>query len=151
MGCGGKLTGAEKTRVALQMRRLLLAEWRARRPNIVITVTGGAKAFTCSKLLKKRFKHGLIRAAQNTGTSEMGQCPLVNILSTRNNSHESLKWHALYHYDTGAWILTGGMNAGVMKLVGNAVSFVLPFFLFFLFFLPIRGSVHNADKCHNVQ
>lgn len=76
VGCGGKLTGAEKTRVALQMRRLLLAEWRARRPNIVITVTGGAKAFTCSKLLKKRFKHGLIRAAQNTGTSEMGNVHL---------------------------------------------------------------------------
>ena len=67
MGYGGQWAGAEKTRVALQMRHLLLHVWRVRRPNIVITVTGGAKAFKCSKLLKQRFKHGLIRAAQNTG------------------------------------------------------------------------------------
>ena len=57
------------------------------RPNLILTVTGGAKSFDLRPKLKQLFRKGLIKAAQSSG----------------------------------AWIITGGMDAGVMSHVGEAV------------------------------
>uniref|UniRef100_A0A3B3VZW0 TRPM SLOG domain-containing protein n=1 Tax=Poecilia latipinna TaxID=48699 RepID=A0A3B3VZW0_9TELE len=66
---------------------LLTKQWKLPPPNLVISVTGGAKNFYLKSHLKKVFHRGLIKVAQTTG----------------------------------AWIITGGTNAGVMMYVGQAV------------------------------
>uniref|UniRef100_A0A3B3ZWL2 TRPM SLOG domain-containing protein n=1 Tax=Periophthalmus magnuspinnatus TaxID=409849 RepID=A0A3B3ZWL2_9GOBI len=66
---------------------LLTEQWKLATPNLLISVTGGAKNFYLRARLKNMFHRGLIKVAQTTG----------------------------------AWILTGGTNTGVMKHVGQAV------------------------------
>ncbi|KAL8572120.1 hypothetical protein ACOMHN_052917 [Nucella lapillus] len=61
--------------------------WHMDHPNLVISVTGGAKNFKLRTHLKDAFRRGLMKAAKGTG----------------------------------AWIVTGGTNTGVMKHVGEAV------------------------------
>ncbi|XP_048050691.1 transient receptor potential cation channel subfamily M member 2 isoform X2 [Megalobrama amblycephala] len=67
--------------------QLMTEQWNLRSPNLLISVTGGAKNFYIKNHLKDKFRRGLIKVAQTTG----------------------------------AWILTGGTHAGVMKHVGMAV------------------------------
>lgn len=67
--------------------KLLTEQWKLPTPNLLISVTGGAKNFYMKDHLKKVFHRGLIKVAQTTG----------------------------------AWIITGGTHAGVMKHVGQAV------------------------------
>ncbi|KAM9347244.1 transient receptor potential cation channel subfamily M member 2 [Symphorus nematophorus] len=67
--------------------QLLTEQWKLSPPNLLISVTGGAKNFYLKGHLKNMFHRGLIKVAQTTG----------------------------------AWILTGGTHAGVMKHVGQAV------------------------------
>lgn len=62
--------------------------WNLQRPQLILSVTGGAQKFTIPLRMKKAFKRGLIKAAASTG----------------------------------AWIITGGTNTGVMRLVGEAVA-----------------------------
>ncbi|KAH9505775.1 Transient receptor putative cation channel sub M member 2 [Bulinus truncatus] len=69
------------------MLGLLTKVWRMEMPNLLISVTGGAKNFTMKSRLKEVFRRGLVKAALSTG----------------------------------AWIVTGGTYAGVMKHVGEAV------------------------------
>ena len=69
------------------LKSMMLHQWRVEKPNLLISVTGGAKNFRLNPRLKEVFRHGLIKAADSTG----------------------------------AWIVTGGMNAGVMKHVGEAI------------------------------
>nr|XP_014345762.1 PREDICTED: transient receptor potential cation channel subfamily M member 2 [Latimeria chalumnae] len=66
---------------------LMTKHWGLNIPNLLISVTGGAKNFSMKPRLKDIFRRGLIKAAQSTG----------------------------------AWIITGGSNAGVMKHVGKAI------------------------------
>ncbi|KAM4889199.1 LOW QUALITY PROTEIN: transient receptor potential cation channel subfamily M member 2 [Thomomys bottae] len=66
---------------------LMTRHWGLDDPNLLISVTGGAKNFTMKPRLKHIFRRGLVKAAQTTG----------------------------------AWIITGGSHAGVMKQVGEAV------------------------------
>ncbi|XP_073710850.1 transient receptor potential cation channel subfamily M member 2 isoform X2 [Misgurnus anguillicaudatus] len=67
--------------------QLMTEQWKLSLPNLLISVTGGAKNFGMKSQLKDKFRRGLIKVAQTTG----------------------------------AWILTGGTHAGVMKHVGMAV------------------------------
>ncbi|XP_037542317.1 transient receptor potential cation channel subfamily M member 2 [Nematolebias whitei] len=67
---------------------LLTEQWKLSPPNLLISVSGGAKNFNLKTRLKNIFHRGLIKMAQNTG----------------------------------AWIITGGTHAGVMKHVGQAVK-----------------------------
>ncbi|XP_031442375.1 transient receptor potential cation channel subfamily M member 2 [Clupea harengus] len=67
--------------------QLMTEHWKLRPPNLLISVTGGAKNFYMRTELKNKFRRGLIKVAQSTG----------------------------------AWIITGGTHAGVMKHVGMAV------------------------------
>uniref|UniRef100_A0AAX7V6J8 Transient receptor potential cation channel subfamily M member 2 n=1 Tax=Astatotilapia calliptera TaxID=8154 RepID=A0AAX7V6J8_ASTCA len=67
--------------------QLLTEQWKLSPPNLLISVTGGAKNFYLKSHLKNMFHRGLIKVAQTTG----------------------------------AWIITGGTHAGVMKHVGQAV------------------------------
>ncbi|XP_025081227.1 transient receptor potential cation channel subfamily M member 2-like isoform X2 [Pomacea canaliculata] len=69
------------------MLQLMMEVWSMKRPNLLISVTGGAKNFVMRARLKEAFRRGLMKAALSTG----------------------------------AWIITGGTNAGVMKHVGEAV------------------------------
>ena len=62
--------------------------WNLTKPQLILSVTGGAQKFTIPHRMKKAFKRGLIKAAASTG----------------------------------AWIITGGTNTGVMRLVGEAVA-----------------------------
>ncbi|XP_061736092.1 transient receptor potential cation channel subfamily M member 2 [Nerophis ophidion] len=68
--------------------QLLTEQWKLSPPNLLISVTGGAKNFYLKTRLKNVFQRGLIKVAQTTG----------------------------------AWIITGGTNTGVMKHVGQAVK-----------------------------
>ncbi|CAH2306513.1 transient receptor potential cation channel subfamily M member 2 isoform X1, partial [Pelobates cultripes] len=67
--------------------QLMTEHWGLEVPNLLISVTGGAKNFHMKMRLKNIFRRGLVKAAQTTG----------------------------------AWIITGGSHAGVMKQVGEAV------------------------------
>ncbi|GFR76765.1 transient receptor potential cation channel subfamily M member 2-like [Elysia marginata] len=69
------------------MLQLLTQAWNMEKPNLLISVTGGAKNFSMKTRLREVFRRGLMKAALSTG----------------------------------AWIVTGGSNAGVMKHVGEAV------------------------------
>ncbi|XP_063806645.1 transient receptor potential cation channel subfamily M member 2-like [Pseudophryne corroboree] len=66
---------------------LMTQQWGLSAPSLLISVTGGAKNFNISPMLKTQFSRGLVSAAESTG----------------------------------AWIITGGTHAGVMKHVGEAV------------------------------
>ncbi|MBN3295181.1 TRPM2 protein, partial [Amia calva] len=68
--------------------QLMTEYWNLSPPNLLISVTGGAKNFYMKAQLKSMFRRGLIKVA----------------------------------HTTGAWILTGGTNTGVMKHVGTAVQ-----------------------------
>uniref|UniRef100_A0A8B9PZT3 Transient receptor potential cation channel subfamily M member 2 n=1 Tax=Apteryx owenii TaxID=8824 RepID=A0A8B9PZT3_APTOW len=71
---------------------LMTQHWGLDVPNLLISVTGGAKNFVMKPRLKNIFRQGLVKVAQTTG----------------------------------AWIITGGSHAGVMKQVGEAVrDFIL--------------------------
>ncbi|XP_058248309.1 transient receptor potential cation channel subfamily M member 2 [Hemibagrus wyckioides] len=70
-----------------KLYQLMTEYWKLKPPNLLISVTGGAKNFYMKNDLKNKFRRGLIKVAQTTG----------------------------------AWILTGGTHAGVMKHVGRAV------------------------------
>uniref|UniRef100_A0A8C3TC93 Transient receptor potential cation channel subfamily M member 2 n=1 Tax=Chelydra serpentina TaxID=8475 RepID=A0A8C3TC93_CHESE len=67
--------------------QLMTQHWGLDVPNLLISVTGGAKNFNMMPRLKNIFRRGLVKVAQTTG----------------------------------AWIITGGSHAGVMKQVGEAV------------------------------
>ncbi|XP_041117862.1 transient receptor potential cation channel subfamily M member 2-like isoform X2 [Polyodon spathula] len=67
--------------------KLMRDHWGLNVPNLLISVTGGAKNFHMKPRLKNMFRRGLIKVARSTG----------------------------------AWIVTGGSHAGVMKHVGEAV------------------------------
>ncbi|XP_006898486.1 PREDICTED: transient receptor potential cation channel subfamily M member 2 [Elephantulus edwardii] len=67
--------------------KLMTEHWGLEVPNLLISVTGGAKNFIMKPRLKRIFRRGLAKVAQTTG----------------------------------AWIITGGSHAGVMKQVGEAV------------------------------
>ena len=49
------------------MMYLLNNIWGLQKPNLLISVTGGAKNITMSKKLKDAFKKGLLKTAQTTG------------------------------------------------------------------------------------
>jgi len=68
--------------------KLFKEEWGLQLPNLVISVTGGAKEFVMEPKLKYLFRQGLLKVALTTG----------------------------------AWIITGGTNTGVMRHVGKAVK-----------------------------
>ncbi|XP_073414310.1 transient receptor potential cation channel subfamily M member 2 [Dendrobates tinctorius] len=67
--------------------QLMTEKWGLEAPNLLISITGGAKNFHMKMRLRNIFRRGLVKAAQTTG----------------------------------AWIITGGSHAGVMKQVGEAV------------------------------
>ncbi|XP_048362343.1 transient receptor potential cation channel subfamily M member 2 isoform X1 [Sphaerodactylus townsendi] len=67
--------------------QLMTQHWGLDIPNLLISVTGGAKNFNMKPRLKNIFRRGLVKVAQTTG----------------------------------AWIISGGSHAGVMKQVGEAV------------------------------
>ncbi|XP_052091142.1 transient receptor potential cation channel subfamily M member-like 2 isoform X5 [Mytilus californianus] len=70
-----------------KMEQLMMNVWGLQKPNLLISVTGGANFFNMKTKLKQAFRFGLMKAARSTG----------------------------------AWIVTGGTNTGVMKHVGEAV------------------------------
>ena len=62
--------------------------WGLQRPQLILSVTGGAQKFTLPYRMKKAFKRGLVKAAVSTG----------------------------------AWIITGGTNTGVITEIFDANS-----------------------------
>ncbi|XP_056127350.1 transient receptor potential cation channel subfamily M member 2 [Rhinichthys klamathensis goyatoka] len=83
----GKYVRVSSDTTCESLYQLMTEQWKLRSPNLLISVTGGAKNFYMKNHLKDKFRRGLIKVAQTTG----------------------------------AWILTGGTHAGVMKHVGMAV------------------------------
>ncbi|KAJ8309654.1 hypothetical protein KUTeg_012798 [Tegillarca granosa] len=67
--------------------KLTLDIWGLEKPNLLISVTGGARDFFIKSHIKGLFRRGLMKVARSTG----------------------------------AWIITGGTNLGVMRYVGEAV------------------------------
>ncbi|XP_063693719.1 transient receptor potential cation channel subfamily M member-like 2 isoform X10 [Bolinopsis microptera] len=50
----------------MRVMELLETRWRLPKPNLLISVTGGAQDFHCPPELEKRFKRGLAKAAKST-------------------------------------------------------------------------------------
>ena len=73
---------------AVHILELMMERWDLKVPNLVISVSGGAKSFHMPKLKEEAFGKGLVKAAASTG----------------------------------AWVITGGLNTGVMRHVGEAVK-----------------------------
>ncbi|XP_077473871.1 transient receptor potential cation channel subfamily M member 2 [Stigmatopora argus] len=89
---GSRQTTTKYARVSTEtspevIYQLMTEQWKLTPPNLLISVTGGAKNFYLKTRLKNVFQRGLIKVAKTTG----------------------------------AWIITGGTNTGVMKHVGQAV------------------------------
>ncbi|KAM6258365.1 transient receptor potential cation channel subfamily M member 2 isoform 1-T2 [Porphyrio hochstetteri] len=94
---------------------LMTQHWGLDAPNLLISVTGGAKNFIMKPRLKNIFRQGLVKVAQTTG----------------------------------AWIITGGSHAGVMKQVGEAVrDFLLSCSCKEIVTIGIAtwGTVYNRDS-----
>ncbi len=70
-------------------------------------MTGGAKDYNMKPKLLRAFRRGLLKVARTTGIEN------DYVLLRRVTCFFSLK---------GAWIITGGMNTGIMKLVGEIVQ-----------------------------
>ena len=49
------------------VKELIKKVWKLKVPNLVISVTGGAKSFHLKPRLKEVFQRGLIKAAKSTG------------------------------------------------------------------------------------
>ncbi|XP_069496552.1 transient receptor potential cation channel subfamily M member 2-like isoform X2 [Ambystoma mexicanum] len=104
--------------------KMMRDEWDLSVPNLLLSVTGGAKDFIMKPRLKNLFSKGLVKAAQTTG----------------------------------AWIITGGTHAGVMKHVGEAArdftrtssSSYMHREIVVLGVAP-WGAVHNADLLSNKE
>ena len=45
----------------------MIKGWKLPKPNLILTVIGGAKSYVASNLQQYRFRRGLVRAAQTTG------------------------------------------------------------------------------------
>ncbi|XP_052803928.1 transient receptor potential cation channel subfamily M member-like 2 isoform X2 [Mya arenaria] len=89
--CGGierKYVRVDVDTKMSHMLELMTKFWGMGKPNLLISVTGGAKNFNMSKRLRDTFRLGLMKT----------------VLST------------------GAWIVTSGTHAGVVKLIGEAVK-----------------------------
>ncbi|XP_048780497.1 transient receptor potential cation channel subfamily M member 2-like isoform X2 [Ostrea edulis] len=67
--------------------QLLLKVWDIKKPNLLISVTGGTENFRMKSKLRDIFRRGIIKASKSTG----------------------------------AWIVTGGINTGVNRYVGEAI------------------------------
>jgi len=52
-----------------QLFTLICDNWRVEPPNLLLSVTGGALNFPMTPRLKNAFRHGLVKAAKNTGTA----------------------------------------------------------------------------------
>ena len=76
------------TTSAVLLSHFMEKHWKMRRPEVVISVTGGAQDFVLSPRLKRVFDRGLTSAASSTN----------------------------------AWVITGGTDTGVMKLVASAFA-----------------------------
>lgn len=79
------ITVNENTSTAL-LGTFMEKYWRLNRPEVFISVTGGAQDFQLSSRMQRAFNKGLVSAASSTN----------------------------------AWVVTGGTDTGVMKLVANA-------------------------------
>jgi transient receptor potential cation channel subfamily M protein 3 len=66
---------------------ILFDSWRLYRPNILISITGGAKSLNIKPSLKKALKKGIVNAALSAD----------------------------------GWLITGGSEEGIMKIVGEGV------------------------------
>ena len=49
------------------MMTLMMDVWGLEKPNLLISVTGGAKNFTMKQKLKEEFRRGLMKVARSTG------------------------------------------------------------------------------------
>ena len=70
------------------MKNYMRKSWNYKDPSLIISVTGGARAFDVPLKIKNIFKQGLYKVAA---------C-------------------------TDAWIITGGTDVGIMKLVGDSMK-----------------------------
>lgn len=62
--------------------QLLTEQWKLSPPNLLISVTGGAKNFYLKSRLKDMFRRGLVKVAQTTGEPGSGggnECVCVRV------------------------------------------------------------------------
>jgi L-lysine 2,3-aminomutase len=50
-----------------KMEELMMHVWGLEKPNLLISVTGGASSFNMKAKLKEAFRRGLMKAARSTG------------------------------------------------------------------------------------
>ena len=85
--------------------RFMREGWGLSTPDLIISVTGGAKSFDMSTRLRKIFQRGLVTAAVTT---------------SKQISEQFV--HSYFLFCIDAWVITAGTNAGVVKEVGQALN-----------------------------
>lgn len=85
-GEAGKFITVSDSTSTMLLANFMERYWKLSRPEVLISVTGGAQDFVLSSRLQRVFDRGLVSAASSTN----------------------------------AWVVTGGTDTGVMKLVGTA-------------------------------
>ena len=60
-------TPDQKNEVVENLSKLMFNVWKLQRPNLIISVTGGANMFEMPNPQQKRFKHDIVRTAIKTG------------------------------------------------------------------------------------
>lgn len=78
--------------------------WKLQTPDLIISITGGAKHFELPARLRKAFQLGIVSVAATTSKSK----------------HLQLVYFKKSFID--AWIMTQGTNTGVVKEVGEALN-----------------------------
>lgn len=64
-------TSEQKAAVVEAAKELLLDVWRLGRPNLILSVTGGAQSFECSNTQQRRFKRAIVHTAIKTGEQQI--------------------------------------------------------------------------------
>jgi hypothetical protein len=85
--------------------QLMRSAWNLPSPDLIISITGGARFCDLSPGLRKIFQQGLVEAAVTTSKFFIFQ---------------SLDVSSCYLAD--AWLITGATNAGVVREVGQALN-----------------------------
>jgi hypothetical protein len=98
-------------------------------PKLIVSVTGGAKRLMMKPRLMSSFKRGLINTVTAAGdhtcfSFNHFRIKLLNELACKNKNHW-INFLTLVcvcvRLKIDAWIITGGMKAGVMEIVGETI------------------------------
>ncbi|CAM4753000.1 unnamed protein product [Rotaria magnacalcarata] len=99
--------------------------WKLPNPDLIISVIGGGQQFHMSPHLRQAFQQGLVIAAATTSKTNTllrprGKARLRSTMEVQGSSSEVQGSTSEVHGN--AWLITTGVNTGVVKEVGEALN-----------------------------